>query len=400
MSKDSKSNKVTKTKKPTSSNMATIPSHSKLSICGIILCAGIGGRAGLGYNKMLHYVGKKTVLELTLDRFKDSRVKSIVLVCHPNDYTQIKEIAADYKGITVCLGGLTRGDSVKAGLKEIGFCDIVVIHDGARPYISAELINKTIDSAAKHGSGILAVPTTDSIKEIKNDTIIKSLCRSGLYNIQTPQTFEFSKIQAAYDKIDTECTDCSEVYAHAGFSPKIVLGDYTNIKITSANDFMRPATISSHIGTGFDVHRLVEGRQLILGGVHIPFDKGLEGHSDADVLTHAIMDSLLSAADLPDIGVVFPNNKPAYFGISSMALLKEVLFMINKKGYSIHNISAVIMAERPYLANIIPNIRGSLANCLGLGQERINVSATTTEGLGIIGQGQGIAASSTCLLIK
>jgi len=398
MDKKTKTYKSTKTTKKTKSKEKL--SDSKLSICGIILCAGSGSRAGFGYNKMLHYIGKKTVLEMTLDRFADSKVETVVLVVAPEDYDQITQIAQNYKNITVCLGGLTRGDSARAGLREINYCDIVVIHDGARPYVTASLINQTIDSAKKHGSGILAVPAVDSVKEIKNDTIIRSLCRSGLYNIQTPQTFVFSSIQDAYDRIQVECTDCSEVYGLAGYIPKIVLGDYDNIKLTSLSDFMRPATIQSSIGTGFDVHKLVEGRQLILGGIVINFHKGLEGHSDADVLTHAIMDALLSAADLPDIGVVFPNNKPAYKDISSMALLKEVHYMITKKDFTIHNISAVIMAEQPHLAHIIPEMRSNIANFLSITVDRINISATTTEGLGIIGQGKGIASSATCLLIK
>ena len=391
--------KTKKNKKTVNSNKASSRQES-LSVCAIILCAGLGSRTGLGYNKMLHYVGKKTVLELTLDRFSGSLVKSIVLVTAPDNYDQVKTLAANYKNVFICLGGKTRRDSVRAGLREIGFCDIVVIHDGARPYVSTNLINQTIISAKKHGSGILAVPTTDTIKEIKNETIVKSLCRSGLYNIQTPQSFNFEQIYDAYNKVQSECTDCSEVYSLAGYNPKIVQGEYENIKITSFTDFMRPATISSSIGTGFDVHKLVEGKKLILGGVEIEFHKGLEGHSDADVLVHAIMDALLSAADLPDIGVVFPNNKLVYKGISSMALLKEVHYMITKKGFNIHNISAVIMAQAPYLAHIIPNMRQNIANFLSIELERINISATTTEGLGIIGQSKGIASSATCLLIK
>jgi len=340
------------------------------------------------------------VLELTLDRFSESRVESIVLVVNPDDYDRVLQVTENYSGISVCLGGKTRGESVHAGLREVGRCDIVVIHDGARPYISKNLINLTIDSAIEHGSGILAVPTVDSVKEIKNDTIIRSLSRNGLYNIQTPQTFIFDRIIDAYDKLKIECTDCSEVYALAGYSPKIVLGDYDNIKLTSMHDFMRPATIKSHIGTGFDVHKLVNNLPLILGGVQIDYPKGLLGHSDADVLTHAIMDALLSAAKLPDIGVIFPDKNPVFKNANSIALLKEVHLMLTKRDFMIHNISAVVMAEAPRLSHIIPDICLSLANNLGLTPDRVNVSATTTEGLGIIGKGKGIAASATCLLIK
>ena len=383
----------------TSTNKTSSP-DANLSICGIILCAGVGNRTGLGYNKLLHYVGRKTILEHTLDRFADSRVQSTVLVANPQDYDTIVSLSAPYKNILLTLGGNSRAESVRCGLKQIGSCDIVVIHDGARPYVLPELIDKTITSAVQYGSGILAVPSVDSIKEIKNEVIVRTLIRNGLYNIQTPQTFNFNHICHAYRKVDTDCNDDSEVYALAGYSPRIVLGDYNNIKLTSQSDFLRPATIQSKVGVGFDVHRLVEGKPFILGGVHIPFYKGLEGHSDADVLTHAIMDALLSAAGLPDIGVMFPNTDPTLSGADSMELLTQVLKVIQLRGFSIVNISAVVMAEKPKLAHLIPDICASIANRLMLPLDAINVSATTTEGLGIVGEGNGIASSASCLLCR
>ena len=375
---------------------AKIP--DELSICGLILCAGIGARAGLPYNKLLHYVGKKTILEITLDRFAASRCQSVTLAVAEEDYDAIKKLTANYTGINLCFGGETRTQSVRKGLNEIGHCDIVVIHDGARPYVTTGLIDQTIHSAIHHGSGILAVPTVDSVKEIKNETIVRTLSRSGLFNIQTPQTFIFNQIVDAYTRVKEDCFDDSEVFEKAGYSPKIVLGDYSNIKITTAQDFMRPATIRSKIGVGFDVHRLVEDRRLILGGVCIPFDRGLEGHSDADALTHAIMDALLSAAGLPDIGVLYPNKDPKYKNANSVLLLREVFELIARRGFTIENISAVIMAEQPLLAPFLPMMSISLSDALMIRPEQITISATTTEKLGIIGEGKGIAASATCLL--
>lgn len=394
------SDKIPKTRPTTSRTDDFTPPEpaDKLSVCGLILCAGVGSRTGLSYNKLLHYVGKKTILEITLDRFIQSKCKSITLVVSEKDCDVIGDIAANYSGVHLCLGGETRSASVRYGLGEIGHCDIVVIHDGARPYVTSDLIDKTIESAKKYGSGILAVPAVDTIKEIKSDTVIRTLSRAGLFNIQTPQTFSFQKISDAYMRVKEDCNDDSEVFERAGYSPKIVLGDYNNIKITTAQDFLRPAAIRTKIGVGFDVHRLVTGRDLILGGVIIPFHKGLDGHSDADVLTHAIMDALLSAAGLPDIGVIFPDTDPKFKNAESISLLTEVLNLISRRGYAVGNISAVIMAEQPKLSPVIPDICLSLAAALALPPDRINVSATTTEQLGIIGEGKGIAASATCLL--
>lgn len=373
-------------------------SYKNLSISALILCAGHGARTGLSYNKILHYMGSKTVLEMTIERMQSSLAGAILLVIAPEDEKAVKELIKPYKNVSVCYGGATRTESVRKGLNELGYCDIVVIHDGARPYVTAEVINASIDSAIDYGSGIVAVPTVDTIKEIRNNSVIRTLSRAGLYNIQTPQTFRYEDICKAYNAVDGIFTDDSEVYERAGFTPKIVVGDYKNVKITTMEDLYRPAAVRSKIGVGFDVHPLVTGRPLILGGVRIAYPKGLNGHSDADVLTHAIMDALLSAAGLPDIGVLFPDTDPRYKNVSSIGLLATVNNNVMLRGFKIGNVSAVIMAQKPKLADIIPEIRASLAAALKVSEQQVNVSATTTEHLGIIGNEKGIAASATCLL--
>jgi len=324
------------------------------------------------------------------------------------------------------LGGATRSESVRNGLAAIksqmpdagAICDfakdnnksppspfVIVIHDGARPFVTAELIGKTIESAFLHGSGIAAVPAVDTIKETDGIKITRTLPRSRLYHMQTPQAFRFAEIADAYEKVTEDCLDDSETYQKAGYIPRIVTGDYANIKLTTERDFLHaewgisgsgPKT-PPRIGAGFDIHRLVENRPLILGGVHIPFEKGLLGHSDADVLTHAVMDALLSAAGLPDIGVLFPDTDPAYKGADSMKLLQQVNEKI-RKGFTVGNISAVVMAEKPKLASYIPDICKSVASALSIHPNQVNVSATTTETLGIVGSGKGMAASATCIL--
>ena len=367
----------------------------------LILCAGTGSRTGLSYNKLLHYLGQKTVLEYTLDAFSQSVVGALFLAVHPNDEEAVRALSAPYQNVHIVRGGDTRAASVRCGLAAIdehGGCEVVAIHDGARPFITPQVIDASIESAAKYGSGVVAVPAVDTIKEVKNGEIVGHLPREGLYAVQTPQSFAFSQISDAYARVEGSFTDDSEVFFRAGYTPKIVLGEYGNLKITSPTDLYRGAPAATRIGTGFDVHPLAAGRDLVLGGVKIEHEKGLMGHSDADVLVHAVMDALLSAANLPDIGVLFPDTDDAYKGIASTALLKEVCARI--KPYAIGNISAVIMAQKPKMAPHIPAMRETLGRVMGIAAEQINISATTTEHLGIVGKEEGIAASATCLLYE
>lgn len=363
----------------------------------IIVCAGKGERTGLEYNKVLHYIGQKTVIEQVLDAFSASDVSRTVVVCAPADETRIKELIAPYANVAICTGGDTRAQSVLNGLKALP-CDIAVIHDGARPFVSPALINACIRSAISHGSGIAAVKAVDTVKRVI-DGKVTSLPRSELYNAQTPQAFVYKDILHAYNTARGTFTDDAEVYERAGFSPVLVDGEYANTKITTVGDLMLTTPVGAKIGVGFDVHRLVEGRPLILGGVTIPYNKGLQGHSDADVLVHAVMDALLSAAGLPDIGVLFPDTDGKYLGISSMLLLDEVSARISEK-HSILSVSAVIMAQAPKLAGFISDIRKSLCKRLKIDEARLNVSATTTEHMGIIGSSDAIAASASCLLTE
>ncbi|MCH5165961.1 MAG: 2-C-methyl-D-erythritol 2,4-cyclodiphosphate synthase [Clostridiales bacterium] len=366
-------------------------------IAAVIVCAGKGERSGLSYNKVLHHIGQKTVLERSLDTFNETRVNHITVVASQEDLPAVRDITSAYENVSVVTGGDTRFKSVYEGLKAYP-CDIVLIHDGARPYVTKEIIERTIDSAIEHGSGIAAMPATDTVKRVKNG-VVSSLPREQLYNTQTPQTFRYSEITDAYSRAKGTFTDDAEVYESAGYSPRLVEGSYGNIKLTTPNDFTSPCK-DCKIGVGYDVHRLTEGRKLILGGVTIDYPLGLLGHSDADVLTHAIMDALLSAADLPDIGVLFPDTDEKYLGISSMTLLKQVMQEVARKGYCLGNVSAVVIAQKPKLAPIISDIRSSLAIALGIKINQVNVSATTTENLGVVGEGRAIAATASCILTE
>lgn len=374
------------------------------AVTAVILCAGSGTRTSLGYNKILHILGSKTVFELCLDAFTDSCVNNIVAVINKTDETELRELASAYyrsfESFVFAYGGSERSGSVLSGLLAASGCDIAVIHDCARPFVTPTLINATVDSAIAHGSGIAAVKTTDTIKRVRDGKIAAGVPRADLYNAQTPQSFDYELILNAYKQADGNYTDDSEVYSAAGYSPYIVEGDYGNVKITTPADLLKTTPTGAKTGVGFDVHQLVVGRPLILGGIEIPHSKGLLGHSDADVLTHAIMDALLSAADLPDIGVLFPDSDPATDGVSSMKLLSTVLTKIREKRKKIINVSAVIMAQKPKLSGYVADIRANLAKAMNIKTEQINVSATTTEHLGIIGEEKGIAASAVCLLAE
>ncbi len=363
----------------------------------VILCAGKGARAKTAKNKVLCYFGAKTAIEYCLDAFAPF-CNSLIVVAAEDDIDEIKEISAPYSA-TVTVGGATRFLSVLNGLKK-ATSPTVIIHDAARPFVTKEIIEKCIKSAETHGSGIAATPTVDTIKRVENGMIVKNIKRDGLYNVQTPQAFDTKKIVDAYLKAaenpSSLYTDDSAVFAAYGYAPVIVESDPSNKKITTPQDIIALPPCQK-IGNGIDFHRLVPKRKLILGGVEIPNKKGLLGHSDADVLTHAVMDALLSAIGMPDIGVLFPSTEQ-YKNANSLELLDEVMRYVSEAKYSIMSVSAVVIAKEPKLSPFMTNIRQTLAERMNLELHQINVSATTTEGMGVIGQGDGMAATAVCLL--
>lgn len=367
------------------------------TIAAVVLCAGNGKRSGLSYNKILYRVGSKTVLENSLDRFVGIADR-IVCVCSAVDREAVLSLTSGYENLTVVLGGATRTDSVRNALSVLENVDVVAIHDGARPFVTEEIIIRAVESAYAFGSGISALPVVDAIKASSGDTV-HSLDKSTLKAAQTPQAFCLTEIKDAYNRISGSYADDCEVYERAGYSPRLTEGDYSNIKITTPEDLFR-LTGDTRVGIGYDVHRMETGRRLILGGVLIPYEKGLLGHSDADALVHAVMDALLSAAGLPDIGVLFPDTDAAYEGADSIKLLDKVMAKVTNGGFRVQCVSAVVMAQRPKLAPYIGQMRKNIAEHCRVGISAVNISATTTEELGIIGEGKGIASSAFCLLVR
>ena len=361
----------------------------------IITCAGKGERAGFDKNKLLVKVDGTTAVERVFKVFKNSRkIDQIILTVHKNDYDEIKSIVGEDAEIVI--GGNTRTQSVKNALQKVTG-EIVLIHDGARPYVSYDLIYKCIESVKTYGSGIACVPCKDSVCKTQDCDITDYVDRDTLSLIQTPQAFFTKDIIKAYELIGDEIfTDDSQVYKRFIGNPKMVLGEQSNIKLTFKEDFNCNKNV--RFGVGFDCHELAKNRKLILGGIEIPHDKGLLGHSDADVLIHAIMDAILSSLSLRDIGYHFPPTDEKYKNADSMKLLEHVLSLITDKGYKVKTVSAVIMAEKPKLLKHIPSITENLANALSVQNSDVGITATTLEGLGFVGREEGICVHANVIL--
>ena len=369
----------------------------------IISAGGSGKRMGAPVPKQFLKMGGKTILETSVDKFMDADIFDEVIVVIPESYLEFccrLFCAGRYEasGIKVISGGSERQDSVEKAistLSDMGFEaeDMVLIHDGVRPYVTKETILAVAAAAYADGAAIAAVPTKDTIRHIDQGT----LDRSKLYNVQTPQGFKYGIIKEAFEKAGRESfvgTDDASLVERLGKPVTLVMGSHDNVKITTPEDLEN----TMRVGTGFDVHRLVEGRKLILGGVDIPYEKGLLGHSDADVLIHALMDAMLGAAALGDIGKLFPDNDPAYEGASSIKLLEKVTSLINDMGYALENADVTVICERPKLAGHIEEMRANIAAATGTAKEKISVKATTTEKLGFTGRGEGIAAEAVVII--
>ena len=363
----------------------------------ILACAGIGARAKQNKNKLLAVVGGKTVLESTLYCFtKTKLIDEYIIVVNSADKEKISSLAPDNAKIVI--GGETRTKSIKNALEFVSG-NIVLIHDGARPFVSQKMIEDCINLAKEKGSAIPLIPQRDTIAKASGGIVQTYLGKEDIYNIQTPQGFDSKSIKKAYLLAeDKTFNDDGEVYKTYIGNLFYYFGEETNKKLTYPSDFSQQETV--RFGTGFDCHKLVENRKLILGGVEIEHFKGLLGHSDADVLTHAIMDAILSGLALSDIGHLFPDTDPKYKDANSIELLKQVLDLIDKKGYKVESLSASIMAEKPKLQKHILSIRQNLANVIKIDIEKVGIGATTLEGLGFVGREEGICTHATVVLAK
>lgn len=377
-----------------------MPQNQLPQVTAIIVAAGASRR--MGFDKLSYRLPDgQTVLEKSCAALAaHPAVAQLVLVAGANRETCERIAQSCPKPCVVVAGGETRADSVRHGL-EVASGELVAIHDAARPFVSQAVITAALQAAAQTGAAAPAVPVKDTIKVADADGRVQNTPdRATLYAVQTPQCFSRKLYLEALERVTGEkahlVTDDCSLFELAGFPVTLTQGDYENYKITTKEDLQKEKTM--RIGHGYDVHRLVEGRKLILGGVDIPYEKGLLGHSDADVLLHAIMDAVLGAAALGDIGKHFPDTDPAYKGADSLALTRAVAKLIAGHGYTVGNIDATILCQAPKLAPHIATMRQNIADAFGIPLDAVSVKATTEEHLGFTGEGLGIAAHAVALL--
>jgi 2-C-methyl-D-erythritol 4-phosphate cytidylyltransferase/2-C-methyl-D-erythritol 2,4-cyclodiphosphate synthase len=359
--------------------------------------------------KSLIQLAGRPLLQYALDTLQTVAEIEAVAVAVPCDLVeQVHGLVrqAGWTKVTVVVpGGIDRQGSVAAGLRALPpGPDLVLVHDAARPFLSPRLASEVIAAAARDGSATAALPVSETIKRGEDGWVRETLDRALLYRIQTPQAFRRALLEQAHEVASREGfrgTDDAVLVERLGKPIRLVLGDAINIKITVPEDLVLAEAMlareedgarAPRVGIGFDAHRFSPGRPLVLGGVAIAYDRGLLGHSDADVIVHAVMDALLGAAGCGDIGHHFPPTDPAYAGTNSLTLLARVREMIGHRGWQPVHVDVVVMAEVPRLAPHVPEMRAAMAEVLRLSPESVNVKATTVEGMGAIGREEGIAA--------
>jgi 2-C-methyl-D-erythritol 2,4-cyclodiphosphate synthase/2-C-methyl-D-erythritol 4-phosphate cytidylyltransferase len=374
----------------------------------VIVASGKGLRMGQTVPKQFIDVGGKTILEYSLDFFhNDEATEEIILVLPADEMTdRAQELKSRYGKIReIVSGGKERIDSVRNGV--LGFSsqmDIVAVHDGVRPFVSTNMWRRLLTACEEGALAVVpAIPVKDTIKRVRGTSVLETLDRSELRAIQTPQVFGHALLRDALQKPPCMVyTDEASLMEAWGQKVQIVSGDEMNRKITEPEDlaWMKSKVESPEmrIGTGYDVHKLVTNRKLILGGVEIPHEKGLFAHSDGDVLVHALMDALLGALGYGDIGMHFPDNDMAYKDVSSLELLRKVAKLLYEADYELVNADMSLIAERPKLMPHRDQMMENIAKYLGVDKKRIGVKATTTEGLGFCGREEGIACQAVCCI--
>lgn len=380
----------------------------------ILLAGGKGTRMNASVNKILLDLCGKPVIQRSAEAFS-SVADNMIVVCRTEDQPFIENALSPSAlpfPVQFTSGGKTRQESVLNGIRLLSPMkdDIILIHDGARCLVTSDLINRVIESARKYGTGIPGIPATSTFKICNDEHYIQHTPdRSCLYEIQTPQgfaagTFIPAALKAADDGID--CTDDAGILEYYHIPVRVVPGSSQNIKLTEPEDMSRAFsilkgdTVNMRIGMGYDVHRFSDGRKLILCGVEVPYSLGLLGHSDADVALHALMDAMLGACALGDIGKHFPDTNIQYKDISSLILLKETNRIIAEAGYTVSNADITIVAQKPKLLPFIPQMTETVANTLGISINAINIKATTTEKLGFEGRMEGISAYAVCTVVN
>ncbi len=381
-------------------------------IAALIVAAGRGVRAERAGPKQYAPVAGKPVLARSVEAFTGHRlIDTVVVVIHRDDEALYRQHVGDHeKLLPPVFGGETRQVSVLAGLEKLALCqpvpDQVLIHDGARPFVSRDLITAVCSAITPDAGAIPVLAVSETVKRAEAEQIIETVSRSGLCLAQTPQGFAFAAILHAHRAAaadQTELTDDAAVAGRAGHAVCTVPGDRRNIKLTSPDDFRYAEAMAAQImetwtGQGFDVHALVPGDHIMLCGVKIPHTRGLKGHSDADAALHALTDALYGALGEGDIGHHFPPSDPNWQGADSALFLREAVARLQARGGRINNLDVTVICEAPRIGPHREAMRQAIATIAGIDARRVSVKGTTSERLGFAGRGEGVAALATATI--
>jgi 2-C-methyl-D-erythritol 4-phosphate cytidylyltransferase/2-C-methyl-D-erythritol 2,4-cyclodiphosphate synthase len=381
-----------------------------VKVVAIIVAAGGGKRMGGNLPKQFLPLAGRPLLDRSLSAFTGSpRIDGIVLALPPSLSNEVKESYQQVaKVIAVVDGGAERQDSVRNALTVVPEeAEIILVHDAVRPFVSQDLLDRCVELAEEHGAVVPVVPVRDTVKQWNRaEKTLSTRDRSELMLAQTPQGFRAGILRDAYGRAGEEGrkgTDDASLVEGAGYPVIPLPGEEANVKITIPEDLriaegLLREPVDFRIGIGGDAHSLVEGRELWLGGVRIEHERGLLGHSDGDVLLHAIADAIYGALGEADIGQHFPPDREETEGIASRSIIAHARGRMTERGFGLVGIDAVVVCEEPKMAPLVPAIRATIAGMLSLSEDRVNLKGKTTEGMGFEGRKEGISAWAVALL--
>ena len=390
-------------------------------VSAIIAAGGRGQRFGGPLPKQLSSINGRSVLQRSVELFLSHPEIDEVVVALPADLVANPPsyLRGAQKPVRLVVGGGRRQDSVLNAFHAVASeADFIVIHDAARPLATQGLVSRTIAAAVECGAALAAMPARDTVKRATPEAtpfVIETIPREAVYLAQTPQVFSRRVLRdaLALGEQSMDATDEAALAERAGHPVRLVLGEPTNIKITTPEDLPVMHAIAraradgsagsedaARVGTGYDLHRLVEGRFLVLGGVTVPFERGALGHSDADVVCHAATDAILGAAAQGDIGRHFPDNDPQWKDASSIELLRRAVGIVTDVGFAVANVDVTVVLERPKIKDYVDAMRASVAAAIGISVEQVSIKGKTNEGVDAVGRGEAIAAHATALLVR
>lgn len=389
---------------------------SRPRVATLIAAGGQGLRLGASEPKQFLVLGAQTILEHSVERMLVHPEIDEVVVALPSDRVRaVSERLRDrgWQRVTCVEGGARRQDSVAAAFAAARTdAEVIVIHDAARPFVSAALTSATIAAALVHGAAIAALPVRDTVKRAGGDPtapsrpVTATLPREDIFLAQTPQAFRREVLaRALASEYRPDATDEAMLVEAQGHAVFLVPGEATNVKITTPDDLEWARRHMSHsatmrVGTGYDLHRLVEGRPLILGGVHIPFERGLDGHSDADIVCHAVTDAVLGAAAVGDIGRLFPDTDPQWKGADSLRLLEAAVAHLHRGGFRVSNVDVTVIAQRPKLLPYLDRMREHLASALQVPVASVSIKGKTNEQVDSMGRGESMACHAVAMVMS